>query len=147
MGENKTKEKKQNTTHKKALLASSEGVLALAFNGLPMAQQSHSNLRVSGLWVAVCLDKSRSSWFVLPQLLLIPLGSSCDQSDPCFGRLNYLLVDSISHFVVFSSSSLLVWVNPVVPYLSNSSSGLKMGRKSSLSSHYLQGFYTDDSPS
>lgn len=32
MGENKTKEKKkQNTTHKKALLASSEGVLALAF--------------------------------------------------------------------------------------------------------------------
>lgn len=90
MGENKTKEKKQNTTHKKALLASSEGVLALAFNGLPMAQQSHSNLRVSGLWVAVCLDKSRSSWFVLPQLLLIPLGSSCDQSDPCFGRLNYL---------------------------------------------------------
>lgn len=53
------------TTHiKRPYLASSQGVLALAFNGLPLAQQSHSDFRVFGLWVAVCLDKSRTLWFV-----------------------------------------------------------------------------------
>lgn len=52
-------------THiKRPYLASSQGVLALAFNGLPLAQQSHSDSMVSGLWVAVCLDKRRPSWSV-----------------------------------------------------------------------------------
>lgn len=108
LGGEKTKTKP--TTIKRPYLASSQDVLALALNGLPLAQQYHSDLRVSGLWVAVCLDKSRISQFFLfySQLLLIPLGSSSDQSDPNFGRLNYLLVDLISHFAAFSSSYLLV---------------------------------------
>lgn len=55
----------EKTTHiKRPYLASSQGVLALASNGLPLAQQSHSDLRVSGLWVAICRDKSRTSRFL-----------------------------------------------------------------------------------
>lgn len=49
---------------KRPYLASSRGVLALAFNGLPLARQFHSDSMVSGLWVAACLDKSRTLWFV-----------------------------------------------------------------------------------
>lgn len=49
---------------KRPYLASSQGVLALAFNGLPLAQQFHSDSMVSGFWVAACLDKSRTLWCV-----------------------------------------------------------------------------------
>lgn len=60
-GEKKKKNnpKTKPTTIKRPYLASSQDVLALALNGLLLAQQYHSDLRVSGLWVAVCLDKSR----------------------------------------------------------------------------------------
>lgn len=78
------------------------------------------------------------------QPLLIPPGSSCDQSDPNFGRL--LLVDLISHSVASTSFSLLVRMNPVSPSLLNSSGGLKV-KESFPSSHFLQGFCTADSPS
>lgn len=71
-------------------LASSEDVLALAFDRLQLAQQFHSDLRVCRSWIAVGLDKSRNVWWVWPHLLLIPLSSSSGQSDSCSCKLNYL---------------------------------------------------------
>lgn len=139
--------KKKRKTHKKALFGFKSRRPGFGFKGLTLARLSRSDFRISGLLVALCLDRSGSSRAVQPQLLLIPQGFSCGQSDPNFGRLNFLLVDLVSHFVASSSSSLLVWVNPVSLFLSNSSSGLKRERSSFQSSCYLQGFCTADSPS